>query len=105
MDGGGIFFIKKVHKKLAFLFLLWYNIIKDKEKDGLKQNKRSAVNLQSYNKQQTKTKQKPNKQPNNQTNKQPNNQTTKQNNKTTKQQNNKTTKQQKKFIKNLISCF
>ena len=38
---------KKVHKRLAFLFLVRYNIIKDKEKDGLKQNKRSAVNLQS----------------------------------------------------------
>ena len=36
MDGGGIFFIKKVHKKLAFLFLIWYNVIEDKEKDGLK---------------------------------------------------------------------
>ena len=41
----GVFFIKKVHKKLDFLFLLWYNVIKGKEKDGLKQNKRSAVNL------------------------------------------------------------
>ena len=31
------------------MFLLWYNIIKDKEKDGLKQNKRSAVNLNLKN--------------------------------------------------------
>ena len=54
MDGGCIFFIKKVHKKLDFLFLMWYNVFEDKEKDGLKQNKQSAVNLNLENYRQQK---------------------------------------------------
>ena len=33
---------------------MWYNVIKDKEKDGLKQNKRSAVNLNLKNYRQQK---------------------------------------------------
>ena len=34
--------------------MIWYNVFEDKEKDGLKQNKRSAVNLNLKNYRQQK---------------------------------------------------